>query len=359
MDDARRPQNADLQFLYKDTDGDFEKHKDQSMVVQYQCYWREPYYRVLDPQSGQLVDFDKAKFTKVRKAYKDATGQDLKFVKQMKRVYYRGFYCGRTELEYGKSPCQDGFTFKFITCKRDRNRKMWYGIVRAMMDPQRWANKWLSQILHIINTNAKGGAFVETNALKDPRKAEEQWAASNPLIELNEGGINKIKERTPAQTPNGLDKLMGFAFDSLPYVSGINLEALGSPTASRRACWKRSAGRPHTASSRRSSTRCACTARAGQAAAVLHPRVHFRRAPDSRHRAERAEAIPAARQGPEDGQQYDIVIDQSPTSPDFREKSWDALKEILPVMMKEGIPLPPSAFDAMPIPSAWRTSSSR
>jgi hypothetical protein len=30
---------------------------------------------------------------------------------------------------------------------------------------------------------------------------------------------------------------------------------------------------------------------------------------------------------------------------DFREKTWEALREVLPVMMKEGIPLPPSAFD--------------
>jgi hypothetical protein len=226
-DDGRRPQNADLMFLYKDTDSDFEKHKDQSLVLQYQCFWREPYYRVLDPTTNKLVSIEKDKFTKIRKAYKEATGQDLEFVMLHKKVYYRGFYVGRTELEYKKSQCQEGFTFKFITAKRDRNRKMWYGLWRAMKDPQRWANKWLSQILHIINTNAKGGAFVETNALKDPRKAEEQWAASNPLIELNEGGINKIKERTPAQTPAGLDKLMMFGFESAPFVTGVNLEALG------------------------------------------------------------------------------------------------------------------------------------
>jgi hypothetical protein len=141
LDEGNRPQNADLQFLYKDTDTDFEKHKDQSLVIQYQCYWREAYYRVLDPATNQLVSFDAQKYGKIRKAYKDATGQDLQAVKQMRRVYYRGFYCGRTELEYKKSPYQDGFTFKFITAKRDRNRKQWYGIVRPMIDPQKWANK--------------------------------------------------------------------------------------------------------------------------------------------------------------------------------------------------------------------------
>jgi len=351
IDDAPRPQNADLMFLYKDKDGDWEKHKDQSLVVQYQCWWREEYYRVADPQSGELVSFEKGKFEKIRKAYKDATGQDLKFVKQKKKVYYRGFYCGRTELEYGKSPCQESFTFKFITCKRDRNRKMWYGLVRAMKDPQRWANKWLSQILHIINTNAKGGAFVETNALKDPRKAEEQWAASNPLIELNEGGIEKIKERTPAQAPNGLDKLMNFAFESLPYVSGINLEALG--LANREQAGVLEAQRRKAAYGILAPLFDALRLYRKEQGRLL---LFFIREFISDGRLIRVigqngqkQYLPLVKR--EDTAQYDLIIDQSPQSPDFREKTWEAFKELLPVMMKEGIPIPPTLFDYAPIPA--------
>jgi hypothetical protein len=205
-------------------------------------------------------------------------------------MYYRGFYCGRTELEYEKSEYREGFTFKYITAKRDRNRKMWYGIVRAMKDPQRWANKWLSQILHIINTNAKGGAFVETNALKDPRKAEEQWSASSPLIELNEGGINKVKERTPAQTPNGLDKLMSFAFESLPMSPASILRRLGL-VVSRLARPRRSARNPPTDS--RAAIRFAApvSEASREDAAVLHLGPTSLWAPDSDRRKEWQSAV--------------------------------------------------------------------
>jgi hypothetical protein len=351
LDEGRAPQNADTQFLYKDTDTDFEKHKDQSLVLQYQCYWREAYYRVLDPTTGQLVSFDEAKYKKIKAAYKKATGGDLQAVKQMKRVYYRGFYCGRTELEYGKSPYQEGFTFKFITAKRDRNRKVWYGIVRAMKDPQRWANKWLSQILHIINTNAKGGAYVETNALKDPRKAEEQWAASNPLIELNEGGINKIKERTPAATPAGLDKLMTFAFESLPFVSGINLEALG--LANRDQAGVLEAQRRKAAygilSSLFDSLRLYRKYQGRMLLFFIREYISDGRLIRVLGEGGQQQYVPLVRR--EDAVEYDLIVDQAPNSPDFREKTWEAMKEILPVMMKEGIPIPPSLFDFAPLPA--------
>jgi len=352
LDEGQRPQNADLQFLYKDTDADFEKHKDQSLVIHYQSYEREPLYRVLDPQSGQLVSFDEPKFKKIRAAYKEATGEDLKFVKQLQRVYYRGFYCGRTELEYGKSPCQEGFTFNFITFKRDRNRRQWYGLWRAMKDPQRWANKWLSQILHIINTNAKGGAFVETNALKDPRKAEEQWASSNPLIEVNEGGIQKIKERQPANTPTGLDKLMTFAFESMPFVSGVNLEALG--LANREQAGVLEAQRRKSAYGILAPLFDALRLYRKQQGKML---LYFIREYISDGRLIKVlgaggqqKYLPLIRKP--DTVEYDLIVDQAPTSPDFREKTWEAMKEILPVMMKEGIPIPPSVFDFAPIPSS-------
>ena len=346
-----RPQNADLQFLYKDTDADFEKHKNQSLVIKYQCFWREQYYRVLDEQTQQLVEMDKGRFTKIRKKYKQATGQDLKFVKQTRRVYYRGFYCGRTELEYGKSPCQRGFTFRFITAKRDRNRKMWFGLWRPMKDPQRWANKWLSQILHIINTNAKGGAFVEENALKDPRRAEEQWGASNPLITLTEGGITKIKERTPAATPTGLDKLMTFAFESLPFVTGINLEALG--LANREQAGVLEAQRRKAAYGILAPLFDALRMyRKEQGKLLLYYIREF--ISDGRlirvlGKGGNEQFVPLLKNKETD--EYDIIIDQSPHSPDFREKTWEAMKEILPVMMKEGIPVPGSAMDYAPLPA--------
>src|SRR6266850_231208 len=226
---------ADRAFEYKE-DAQLDQRRGQVFILHYQCWKREDVFRLKEPETGKVIDFSKEKFTAAKKLFQERYGREPSeatkkntegdFVKTTRKVYYRAFLSGGEILEQDKLPTND-FTFKFITFKRDRNKRMWYGLVRVMKDPQRWANKWLSQILHIVNTNAKGGAFVESGALKDPRGAEDLWAQANPLILLKEGGINKIRERSQAQYPNGLDRLMQFAFNALPMVSGLNLEVLG------------------------------------------------------------------------------------------------------------------------------------
>jgi len=51
-----------------------------------------------------------------------------------------------------------------------------------MRDPQMWANKWLSQTLHILNTTAKGGIVAEMDAFEDMEDAEEKWAQPDTIV---------------------------------------------------------------------------------------------------------------------------------------------------------------------------------
>lgn len=355
------PGDGDRSFEYEGDNPDLDIQKDKALVLHYQCWKRETYYRLFDPFQKKNVELTEDEFKKLEKNGKKAgmsfaradkaSEDDIAYVKQAKKVYYRGFYCGSTELEYSKSPIQSGFTFKFITAKRDRNKNCWYGIVRVLMDPQRWANKWLSQVLHIINANAKGGAFVEEGALVDKRKAEEQWASPAPFILLTEGSIEKVKDRTPGAFPAGLERLMHFALESMPFVTGINLEMLG--LADREQAGVLEAQRRKSAM------------------AILAPLFashrEFRKEKGRLYLEFIEKFIPEGkiirvigekkdvRYVPfvkmPDMQRHDVVIDEAPDSPDFKDQVWAALQEILPALLKQGIPIPAEVLAYSPLPS--------
>lgn len=360
-----QPHNADRAFLYEGaTNDDKEIRKNQVLVLHYQCYKLEPIYRCLDPFAKKIKEFSEDEFKRLEKnigeigmelvgAGTQTKPNQVPYVKQNRKKYHRAFLIGDTLLDSGPSPCQHGFTFKFITGKRDRNKGTWYGIVRPMKDPQRWGNKFFSQVLDIVAKNTKGGAFVEEGALVDKAKAEEQWASASPLILLREGSVSqgKIKERQAAGYPTGIDRLMTFAFEALPYVSGIPLETMGLTGKDQAGVVEQ--GRKQSAM------------------AILAPLFDSLR----RYRKEQGRVLLYfIQEYISDGRlirvlgkggitkylpltkdpkalEYDIVVDQAPTSPDFREKTWAALNAVLPIMLKQGYPIPPSVFQYAPLPA--------
>jgi hypothetical protein len=44
----------------------------------------------------------------------------------------------------------------------------------------------------------------------------------------------------------------------------------------------------------------------------------------------------------------DVIVDQSPDSPDFKKHLWEMLQVMLPAMMKAGYPIPPSVIQYIP-----------
>lgn len=332
-----------------DTEGAAEEDRrvDQTQIWDYQCCEMEYYYRV-DDGSGKILEYSEADFKKVRK---NADAMGLNYVKLWKKVYYRGLIADENLLEFSKSPIQAGFIRQAITGKRDRNRNMWYGLTRVMKDPQRWGNKWLSQIMHIINSNAKGGLMIEAGAATDPRRIQEEWAKPDGVIVLNEGGLNKIKEKTMSAYPNGLTGLMEFALNALPQVTGINLEALGLANRDQANVLEQSRKQ----------------AAYGLLSPIFDSLKRYRKLQGRVLLAYIMQFISDGRLirvgGPgseqylpltkmPDAVEFDIVIDSAPTAPDIKQSTWTNLMQIVPVMMKQGLPVPPDLLNYSPLPTA-------
>lgn len=356
-DTMRSPHDAESAWKYEKDQSDYSPESQAYLVLQCQYYEDKPVYRIADPQSGQVVTMPPKRFEVVRE-YLDSLG--IKYVKATERKYYQCFVSGETELEKSEGPSQKGFTLHCMTADRDRNKRVWYGVVRALKDPQKFANKFFSDITYILATNRKGGAFVETDALADPRKAEEQWAAPNALIKLNPGGLQKIRERDAGVFPAGLDRLMQYAIDAVPATSGLNPEMIGM--ADRAQAGVLEAQRKQSAlvilSPLFDSLKRHQRARGQVVLDFLHRFIADGRAlriTSPEGKTENVPFLPAP-----DAETYDIVVDEMPTTPNSKAETFAVLSELVPFMAKMGVMPPPDVLDYLPLPATliekWRGS---
>lgn len=180
----------------------------------------------LMPDANGLITLDQDEYKPIKDLL-EAAG--IQCIHQKKRCYKRMYFTGDTLLETCDTPTKDSFTYKAMTAKRDRKGKAWYGIVRAMKDPQKWANKFMSTQLEILGTSGKGGILYEPDAFVDPRSAEQDWADPSKNIAMNQGAIsgNKIEPRPQTNIPEGYSRLMEYANNMINSVAGVNPEVMG------------------------------------------------------------------------------------------------------------------------------------
>ena len=322
----------------------------QVRVVQFQWRAHAAVVRVLNPATGEIEDLDETAFAKLKPEI-EASGTP--YVKQRKAVFRQAFIAGGTVLAEGPCPYEHGFTLKAMTGKRDRNNNTWFGLVRAMEDPQRWANKFLSQILHILNVGAKGGIVAEQDAFEDPRRVEENWARPDSILWTRPGAIAKgaIMPKPIAQYPAGLDRLMEFSVSSVRDVSGVNLELLGLAERQQAGVLeyqRRQSGISILANLFDGLRKY----RKEQGRALLHFITEY--VPEGRliriTGQDGTERYVPFVKAPGTAR-YDVIVDEAPTSPNQKEKVFGVLQAMLPAILAAGIPLPPEILDYMPLPS--------
>jgi hypothetical protein len=321
-------------------------------VVQFQWYELETFYRVA--LEGKVVEMSQTKFDGFKRHIEE---NNIDYVKQKKKQFKQAFVTGEEVLKTGEAPVKDKFSFCPITGRYDRKKKLFYGLVRAMIDPQKWANKFFSQQLHIINTNAKGGLIAEDTAFKDPRKAEEEYSQANSIIFVNEGGLDKIREKTPAPIHPGVDRLMEFSIAAIPNVTGVNMELLGLVNRQQAGVLedqRKKAGMTILASLFSSLRRYR-----KESGRLL---IDFIQDYISDGRLVRVLGEEGAQYVPliknDEAIQYDVIVDESPSSPNIKERAWAVFSQMLPSLLQAGVPILPEILDFSPLPesisSKWK-----
>ena len=346
-DDTSRRSHVYPQDAYKASQNDKKRGgKARIRVAHIQWAKRHDVYRVgKRAESMEAPDFEK-----IRKKLEQ---HGIDHVRQPGVVWHRAFIAGGVELESGPCPHPDGPTFRCMTYERDHNANTWFGLVKAMVDPQRFGNKFFSQVLDILNKGSKGGIMVEADATDDMRELETKWARPDGVIKFRPGALSqgKIQEKPVVKLPTGIDRLMAFSLDAVHEVNGISLEFLGAADRAQAGVLERQrkqAGLTILAPLFDALRRY----RKEQGRVLLHFIQEY--ISDGRliritGRDGNEQYIPLVRQ-PDVGR-YDIIVDEAPTSPNMKERVYGVLVEMMPAISKMGIPLPPELLDYAPIPS--------
>lgn len=357
--DKSGPHDQDKSDQYANEDNDEGAKPSMCRIVECQWIDYEEYWRVPDPESGDIVEKDEKQKKLLDKLASTAGMPEWPGSKARRKVVKRAWLGGDGVLEMDTPMTPSGlFTYQAITGYYNKKQGVFYGMVRGAKDPQNWANKWLSQVMHILNSQAKGGIIAERDAFEDQREAEQTYARAEAITWARKGAIQNgsIMPKPAPQLPVGFMQLMSEAKNAISEVTGLSPEFLGT----------REANQPGVLEYQRRQSSLNLLAglfdalrryRKAQGRILLH--LIQKHLADGRLVKivgdDKAQYVPLMSEQFAD-KEFDIIVDDAPSSPNEKEKTWQIITAILP-MLKDYMtpevaleianysPLPPSLVE--------------
>jgi len=121
------------------------------------------------------------------------------------------------------------FPFNCMTSHWDEEEKIFYGYMRILIDPSRYANKFFNQVLEIMGHQPKGGIIYEEGAItsKQANQFQENYTKPGTSQEVAPGAISqgKIKDKPVPQLPAASMAVMEFCIKTMENVSGFSPES--------------------------------------------------------------------------------------------------------------------------------------
>ena len=327
-----------------------DDQKDTVVIVQIQWRERERIVEYVEPMTGVRDEMPYADFQRVQNILPEEIPHRV-----FRRKVWRQAYLGSRDILLDNQPDPDASTFKAITGNWDRKDKRFYGMLRSMMDPQRYANKWLSSTMHIYHSNSKGGVFAEEGAVSDPREFEESYAAADSVTWVHTGKMGAIQQKEGPLIPANLMNMTEFAISSIRDVSGVNLEIMGMREAQQAGVleYQRRQSSMTTLAKFFDSLR---QYRKAQGEVILHfLRMHI--APTGR-------LVRILKEGQEqyvqlamddNTRKYDVIVDEAPSAPNEKERSWAVIEAMIPLLADAGLGIEDWAnvLEYSPLPSSF------
>ncbi len=204
-------------------------------ITEFQFYDTEDGYYFFDPLENNDAWENVSDFRKLQRYYRSIGKPITDYDQQDKRVFKRMFLLQR-RIQLGdeaKLVSQSaGFTWNVLTGTWDKKDKVFYGLLRALMSPQRYANAMFRQVLELMGASTKGGYLAETGAitLAQKRDIEETGARPGSVNIVQAGAIQgqRILPKPIPQLPQGTLQVLSFCIDLVENITGLSMSLLGT-----------------------------------------------------------------------------------------------------------------------------------
>ena len=275
--------------------------------------------------------------------------QPLQHVERPIKLFYQGYVCGDVVLDRAKAPIRRLKRFPYVPIFGlwDDEDECWFGIVRPIKDAQRQHNVEQSAILHWTQVSPKTGWVGPKGSFVDRRRWETMSSKPGFIGEYNPSR-GKPEQVRPAAIPRHIVELAGTRLQSMRDISGVNVDLLGSGV-------KETPGVVMELRRKQAMTvlqtlfdnlRLARRVLGEVLIAYIQEYV----ADDRKVRIVGqmgAQWVPAT----SDLQfsTFDAVVEDSPDTPTDKMATMHILQTTLPMLVKSGLPVPPSIVDTLPI----------
>lgn len=233
--------------------------KTLGVVYEYQWRQKEPFYRVknpflkidpmtLPPEIGMMIESLKAEYgdrflfnpdldeifsvekgselSELKQIF-ESFGITIKSTKQHKFKYYRAIITGNKVIEKSENYSQTGFSIKFMTGQFSELTQSYYGLVRFCRDPQRMLNQAVSDYVGFLQTIPKGGVDIEADAVDDIQAFVDTYTKAKHVTVYEPGGLLKSRPKIAPPIPSGLLEMIQYADAQIMQVCGVTPELMG------------------------------------------------------------------------------------------------------------------------------------
>jgi hypothetical protein len=233
--------------------------KTLGVVYEYQWRQKEPFYRVenpfmklnpmtLPPEVAMIMEALKKEYAETYSFNPDmdalfsvgsgkklseikqifgALGIPVKSTKQHQFKYYRAIITGSKVVEKSENYSQTGFSIKFMIGQFSELTQSYYGLVRSCKDPQRMLNQAVSDYVSFLQTIPKGGVEIEADAVDDIAAFVDTYTKARHVTIYEPGGLMKSRPKITPPIPSGILEMIQYSDQQIMQVCGVTPELMG------------------------------------------------------------------------------------------------------------------------------------